>query len=416
MSWLFAAPWRARTQVLRAKSFLRFGVPAFLAGLLGILAACGYTYRPIVDVVPKPGGDPQASHTALVVNSDGTTTQINISGETNSGNIVVGAGAVHAAFLQGTVFVANRDEDSVGFFSPAQVSAPVQHVNLPRGSRPVFVHSVETSTEGNCRESSPSNQACVYVACPGTNSVVVVSAGQALMQGNPILVGNNPVALAEKPNRTKVYAVNQNDASVSVILTATMQNVATITVGATPVWAAMNADGSRLYVVNRGSGTVSIIDTSSDTVLAELAVGASPVHAAFDSALRRLWVVNRDSNTVTVFDVDADANKLLATIPVGTAPAAIVPLPDGTRAYVANSASNNVSVIDSLSLKVTKTIPLNTGSAAANPVWIAASPDSSKVLVANHGASSVSSITTSNDQVVNSVATPASPLFITVSP
>ncbi len=419
MSRLFTPGLQAKTHVLKtlkANSFRRTAFAGMISALAVALVACGYTYRPIVSVISKPGGDPQASHTALVVNAGGTTTQINVSGDTNVGNFVVGSGPVHAMFLfgQGTAFVADRDQDDVAFYAPTLASTQVQHVNLPPGSRPVFVASTEGSSLGNCRASSGSNVACVYVACSGTNSVAVVSAGLGLLQGDPVPVGTRPVALAETPDRTKVYALNQDDASVSVITTATMRNTATINVGASPVWAVMNTDGSRLYVVNRGSGTISVIDTSTDTVLDELVVGTSPTQAFFDQKLQRLWVANSGSNTVSVFDVDADADRLLATIPVGTAPVAVVALSDGTRAYTANSASNDVSVIDSLNLQVSKTISL--GSASANPVWIAASPDNSKVFVANHGTNSVASIATLNDQIVTSIPTPSSPVFITISP
>ena len=418
MIWKFTTEFQAKTRGPKAKSSSIAALFAMIAAISFVLISCGYTYRPIVTVVPKPGGDPSASHTALTVNAGGTTTQINVSGDTSVGDFVVGDGPVHAMFLFGQSFayVANRDEDDVAFYSPIQASTQVQRINLPVGSRPVFVHSTENSAQGNCQESSPSNVACVYVACSGTNSVDVISAGQNLLQGDPIPVGNNPVALAETPDRAKVYAVNRDDASVSVIATSSMRNVATVNVGAEPVWAVMNTDGTRLYIVNRGSGTISVIDTSNDTILDEFPVGASPVHASYDQNSHRLWVANNGSNTVSVFNVDSDADQLQATINVGTAPVTVVVLADGTRAYVANSASNTVSVIDSRSLAVSKTIPLGNGSTAADPVWLAASPDSSKVFVANHGANSVSSITTSNDQVVTSVPTPSSPLFITISP
>jgi YVTN family beta-propeller protein len=414
----FPAQITSRFARAAVKTSRRSVFAAAVSALSIALVACGYTYRPIVDIVPKPGGDPQASHIALAINSGGTTTQINVSGDTNIAEFAVGNGPVHAMFLfgQNSAFVADRDGDDVAFYSPTQASTQVNHINLPPGSRPIFVASAETSALGNCKSSSPSNVACVYVACSGINSVAVVSAGVGVLQGNPIPVGNNPVALVELPNLTKVYAVNQNDASVSAITTATMQNTATINVGASPVWAVTNSDGSRLYVVNRGSGTITIIDTSTDAVLDELVVGASPVQASYDPKLQRLWVANSGSNTVSVFDVDADADRLLATIPVGTTPVSIVALADGTRVYTANSGSNDVSVIDAVGMKLSKTIALGNGSSAADPVSLAASPDSSKLFVANHGLNSVASISTSNDQVVTAIPTPSSPLFVTVSP
>jgi YVTN family beta-propeller protein len=94
-------------------------------------------------------------------------------------------------------------------------------------------------------------------------------------------------------------------------------------------------------------------------------------------------------------------------VSVGSSPVSITVLADGTRAYVANSGSNSVSVINSLSLTVTKTISLvasgvTVGSLVQNdltptPVWIASDAQSSKVFTANRDARDVSVILTSND-------------------
>ena len=108
---------------LKAKSSSIAAPPRLLPQFPLVLISCGYTYRPIVSVVPKPGGDPSASHTALTVNAGGTTTQINVSGDTECGGFFVGDGPVHAMFLFGQSFayVANRDEDDVAFYSPTRL-------------------------------------------------------------------------------------------------------------------------------------------------------------------------------------------------------------------------------------------------------------------------------------------------------
>jgi len=49
-------------------------------------------------------------------------------------------------------------------------------------------------------------------------------------------------------------------------------------------------------------------------------------------------------------------NTVIATVPVGSYPQAIAVSPDGTRAYVTNMISNNVSVIDTTTNTVTATV------------------------------------------------------------
>ena len=55
-------------------------------------------------------------------------------------------------------------------------------------------------------------------------------------------------------------------------------------------------------------------------------------------------VTNVFANTVSM--IDTASNTVVATVAVGSGPFGVAITPDGTRAYVANSASNSVSVID----------------------------------------------------------------------
>jgi YVTN family beta-propeller protein len=390
---------------------------SFFTALLLFLTGCGYNYRPVVDVVPKPGGDPQAFALALVVNNGGTpgsTSELNVSGDTNAGNFLAGQGPVHAAYLGGlsAAFVANRDSDTVSAYAPTQAATEVQTISLPSASRPVYIVSSETPTNGNCFSGNNARSACVYVANSGTNSVGIIDSNLLVLQNSGIPVGNKPVAMVETPDARKLYVANQIDGTVSVITTADMKNIATLAVGSNPVWMLLRNDGARLYVVNQSSSTVTVIDTSADTVINTLAVGASPVHAFFDNRLQRLWVVNGAANTVSVFAADTDTLPLLATIPVGASPVAVTVLADGSRAYVVNSASNNVSIISSLNFSITKTVPVG-----LSPSWIASSSDSSKVFTTNRTSNSVSILRTSDDSIVTTLPTgSSSPVFVTVGP
>jgi YVTN family beta-propeller protein len=57
----------------------------------------------------------------------------------------------------------------------------------------------------------------------------------------------------------------------------------------------------------------------------------------------RGYVSNANSNTVSV--IDTAANKVVATILVGSFPRGLAVTPDGTHAYVVNAGANTVSVI-----------------------------------------------------------------------
>src|SRR4030095_15240729 len=71
---------------------------------------------------------------------------------------------------------------------------------------------------------------------------------------------------------------------------------------------------------------------------------------ALTSDERRLLSVNQDANSVTLFrvkDLSDDTSLIkLAEIPVGREPHGVAVLPDDSEAFVTNSASGTVSVID----------------------------------------------------------------------
>src|SRR5438132_1091423 len=77
----------------------------------------------------------------------------------------------------------------------------------------------------------------------------------------------------------------------------------------------------------------------------------------------RAYITNSSSNDVSV--IDTDTNQVIATVKVGLTPAYVAITPDGSRAYVTNGGSGTVSVINTISNKVIATIPVG-----ISPFWI----------------------------------------------
>jgi YVTN family beta-propeller protein len=93
--------------------------------------------------------------------------------------------------------------------------------------------------------------------------------------------------------------------------------------------------------------------------IASIPVGADPWDAAI--AGDRLYVANSYSNDVSV--VDLPSNQVVTTIPMGTAPRALIADPQGGRIYVAITGGyvnevNRLDVIDTQRNEVTGIIPL----------------------------------------------------------
>src|SRR5215813_2395095 len=116
-----------------------------------------------------------------------------------------------------------------------------------------------------------------------------------------------------------------------------------------------------------------------------------------------LAAVNPDNNSVSFFDTRLDRNRRLAEVPVQTEPNGVAVLPNGTKAYVANTVSGTVSVIplniaNGIISKPTKHVPVGT-----EPYGLAVTPNGTRLYVSNSRSDSVSVIDTATDTVIRTI-------------
>lgn len=176
-----------------------------------------------------------------------------------------------------------------------------------------------------------------------------------------------------------------------------------IPVGICPVYGVESGDLKRLFVLNRGSDTVSVINVQSDALntcapftdpntgrtvtchstlplstaavtatgitppngTAGMTTTAGPVYAEYNAATNQLVIADYDGNTISIIDVSLDeyGNDSATfgttyTVPVGTNPASLTVLVDGSRAYTANQADSTVSIVNLASHTLQKPAPL----------------------------------------------------------
>jgi cytochrome c peroxidase len=128
---------------------------------------------------------------------------------------------------------------------------------------------------------------------------------------------------------------------------------------------------------------------------------SSPITMSQDEQF--IWVVNPDDGSVSVLgDLDTNPRVLRTIRNVGREPQAIA-LDTGVRAYVVSPPDNGVTV-----LRVTSTNPFNAVvekrlTTGAEPWNIVASPDGSRIFVANSGQDTITVIRTDNQTIVGSV-------------
>jgi YVTN family beta-propeller protein len=378
---------------------------------------CGDQYRPVANPIIGPGGQPQSAHFAYVMNfnpnGNGSTTTIDVSGDSVSWLQPMGVGSIYEDLLSvNGLFVANSGNDTVSDF-PAFSSGPVTTIGLLAGSHPLFLTSSKIGTMFVLNSGFNS-------ACPATGSVssIATSTGTVTNTG---CVGLDPINMVQAAKGGQIFVLNQGDnmgqGSVSVLDPATLNVVKTLNpadgLGVNPVYATSTVDGSYIFVVTQGDGvnpgTLDILTPGvAPVVAASVPLGVRPTYSYLDTHLNRLYVTNTGDNTVSVFDAsNVNVTKmppipsLSAPVAVGTAPVGIAALKDGTRFYVANSGSNDVSVVSATSFAVLKTV-----GAGVNPSFVAAEPGSTKVYVTNPGSFSTTIIQTVNDTVSATIAAP----------
>jgi YVTN family beta-propeller protein len=104
-------------------------------------------------------------------------------------------------------------------------------------------------------------------------------------------------------------------------------------------------------------------------------------------------------------------NKVIATVPVGSAPQGIVVTPNTSFVYVANGGAISLSEIDTKTNTVALNVPLTN-----SPGALAITPDGSTLYIANYYASSVSVFDTATNTVTQELALSEGPSYLAMSP
>ena len=226
-----------------------------------------------------------------------------------------------------------------------------------------------------------------------------------------IFVGGDPAGVAITPDGSQAYVTNLDAGTVSVIDTGTATVSATVAVGTGPVGVAITPGGSHAYVTTSEgeptAGTVSVIDTATDTVSATITLGSPSFGVAITADGIGAYVTNADLGTVSL--IDATTNTVSASVTVGIVPVGVAITPDGS-AYVANSGSDTVSVIDATAT-VSATIAVGSG-----PAGVAITPDGSQAYVTNFDAGTVSVIDTATNTVSATITVGSGPAGVAITP
>jgi YVTN family beta-propeller protein len=229
------------------------------------------------------------------------------------------------------------------------------------------------------------------------------SSADPYVSGQINLTGTSPVptALAMNPASAELYVVDQSQNKLFVLNTCNDTLGSTpIAVGYSPQNVTVSQDGSRIYVCS-GADNVTVINAATKEVVTTIPLGEDSDPYGMAIVNNRLYLAGTWSNKVYMVDLDSGSTnyqKVIGSIAVGTGAYDLVARADGAFIYVSHSTADGaVSVIDTGSNTVVRTITIkNDGETAnKNPKGMAVSGNVLYVL--NWGDSTVTMINTQSN-------------------
>ncbi len=161
-----------------------------------------------------------------------------------------------------------------------------------------------------------------------------------------IAVGETPRSLAIKDRR--LYVTNFGGASVSVISTVNLSEVARIPLSGRPNRILADPTRNRLYVSDSFSNQVLVIDTNTQQLTSSISVAEFPYGLDIDSRAQNLYATGYSQNTLSIVDLeDLSLTRTIQTSPAFQAQAGfnIVKLLESQRKlYLINSLNGQVLV------------------------------------------------------------------------
>ena len=200
-----------------------------------------------------------------------------------------------------------------------------------------------------------------YVTNTGSNDITVFDKRLGQVVG-VIATGRGPAGMALDQRLRRVYVALSGEDAVEVIDVAGGEiiNRVRLSQGDRPQEMALTPDGKFLLTVNAGSNTVSFIDPLSFFELGRINVGNGPHSILIDpNTGRRAYVFNTLSSTISVLDIPN--RGIVTTLSTDPGPLRGQFNRRGDRLYVIHELSNYLTVIDPSSFSTLRRFQVRIG-------------------------------------------------------
>lgn len=220
---------------------------------------------------------------------------------------------------------------------------------------------------------------------------------------------------------SRLYVTNEASGDVTIIDIAKNKAVATLAVGKRPRGIQKAPDGNWVYVALSGSvpngpergekggkgdkdagapdksaDGIGIIDTKSATLIGKLPSGSDPEQLAVSIDGTRIYISNEDSAEMSV--INLSGRKIEASYKVGEEPEGVGVSPDGKWVYVTCEATNTVHVFDVKTAKMVAklTVP-------GRPRGVAFLPNSLRAYITSETGGAVSVVSLPEHRIIKTV-------------
>ncbi|MFI5414640.1 MAG: hypothetical protein ACHQ16_03120, partial [Candidatus Lutacidiplasmatales archaeon] len=241
----------------------------------------------------------------------------------------------------------------------------------------------------------------LYAANVNGANVSVIDSRTNQVTGS-ISTGGSPYGILFDPANGDLYVSNYGGDNITVISGATNRTVANIHAGTSPGAMALDSAHHELFVANYFSNNVTVVNTTSNLAAATIAVGTNPIAVVVNTVSGLVDVVNVNGAQGNVSVLNPVTNTLGATVRVGSVPEAAAFDAARDRLYVANGASNNVSVVDDSNGSVDAAIATGHGAGPNSIVYDAMSGD---LYVACAGSQNITVINPATNRSVANLST-----------
>ncbi|MBL8762378.1 MAG: YncE family protein [Phycisphaerae bacterium] len=242
-----------------------------------------------------------------------------------------------------------------------------------------------------------SSRAAMFSDAFGEDMVVVDTngaAGSMLSAGpsGPAPEGDRCRTVAVSADGSRAVAVSQQSQTAALINTQTGSVIGWATTGRRPGGVAITPDGTKAVVANRDGTDATIISLPSMSVTnVPISFRGDEVEISPDGQFACIAVVTDDGvwrinlNTSTVQGAKLVTGNMGGVGYINSQFSGMTLSPDGQTLVTCNSFSNTISMIDTTSWSVVKTLAVGTF-----PTRATFSPDTSKVYIANRDSDTVS--------------------------